>query len=239
MIGESASHGSCEVEKPVLLRDSQPLLSPAQVRGPSELREQAGGQEGLPQPLASPLLLPADTQSFQTQRTGYTLTPPTARSARRLCLTASLSTSRTTSMRPLSWRLTMVRPEAGRCAGWGAVSGAPSATGAPEPLPHPFEARLSQTTRLLLRLEMPPKGRTTVSGGQREQLWPAGTSPPTLWACTEAGAGLGGSRTTTRPQACAAHAWCATESLCMSHGRASVWGHGVCPGQACARGAQE
>ena len=118
--------------------------------GPSELREHAGRQEGLRQPLASPLLLPADTQSFQTQRTGYILMPPTARSARRPCLTASLSTSRTTSMRPLSWRLTMVRPGAGRCAGWGSVSRAPSATGAPKPLPHPFEARLSQTTRLLL-----------------------------------------------------------------------------------------
>lgn len=90
-----------------------------------------------------------------------------------------------------------------------------------------------------VRLEMPPKSRTTVSGGQREQLWPAGTSPPTPWACTEAGAGLGGSRATTRAQACAARTWCAAESLCMSHNRVSVWGHGVCPGQDCARGAQE
>ena len=86
-------------------------------------------------------------------------------------------------------------------------------------------------TVVTVRLEMPPKGSTTVSGGQSGQLWPAGTSPPTPWACTEAGAGLGGSRTTARPQARAARTRCATESLCICHTAVSVWGHGCVLGR--------
>ena len=79
----------------------------------------AGGRPGgaPPDPRLTPPPLPpspADTQSCRTQRTGCTLTPPTARSARRPSSTASLSTSKTTSMRPPSWQLTTVRPGAGR-----------------------------------------------------------------------------------------------------------------------------
>lgn len=55
----------------------------------------------------------SDTPSCRTPRTGCTLTPPTVRSPRRPCLTASPSTSKTTSMRPPSWRPTTVRPTLG------------------------------------------------------------------------------------------------------------------------------
>lgn len=126
--GGPAPQDPCKVKRPVHPGDGQRPGRGSPEGGAWE--GWAGGQEG--SRLLPHTVPPADTRSCRTPLTGCTLTPPTARSARRPSSTESLSTSKTTSTRPPSWRLTTVRPGAGRggrgeggeqC--WAAATGAP------------------------------------------------------------------------------------------------------------------